>query len=111
MSCEFMQELRKLRKLSMESVENTLSFNTFRNFEKVVLFFASETEKRLFEKYVCTNIPRLNKRVEESEAYNYVETGNEVKTADYKKCLRTAIALNAMLKEFREYTNQKAIVD
>lgn len=83
----------------------------FRNFEKVVLFFASETEKRLFEKYVCTNIPRLNKRVEESEAYNYVETGNEVKTADYKKCLRTAIALNAMLREFREYTNQKAIVD
>lgn len=35
MSCEFMQELRKLRKLSMESVENTLSFNTFKKYMHV----------------------------------------------------------------------------
>lgn len=35
MSCEFMQELRKLRKLSMESVENTLSFDTFKKYMHV----------------------------------------------------------------------------
>lgn len=74
----------------------------FRNNEKVTLFFESDNEKSCFEEYINNNKIDLKKRVENSNEFDDIITENKMKTEGYKKSLRTAIVLKAMLEEFRE---------
>lgn len=74
----------------------------FRNLQRVVLFFESREEKECFEEYVLCNLTDLEKRIEESDEYDYIDTGSTKKTAGYKRSLRMAVVLKAMLEEFRQ---------
>ena len=73
----------------------------FRNFEAVTLFFDSKIEKARFDKYIECNQHKLESRVKDSDAYDYIDTCNDVKTQGCKRSLRTAIVLKEMLEEFR----------
>ena len=48
------------------------------------------------------NLTDLEKRIEESDEYDYIDTGSTKKTAGYKRSLRMAVVLKAMLEEFRQ---------
>lgn len=73
----------------------------FRKLERVLLFFTSDKERDCFEEYVDYNKSELKKRVEKSDAFDYIVAENEIKTAGYIRSLRTAIVLKEMLEEFR----------
>ena len=74
----------------------------FRKFERITLFFSSDDEKDSFEKYVELHLGELKSRIEASDEFEYIATENETKTVEYKRSLRTAIELKAMLEEFRQ---------
>ena len=74
----------------------------FGNLERVTLFFESEHEKECFKDYIEYNRYDLIERVNSSDEFDYIVTENEVKTAGYKRSLRTAVVLKQMLEEFRE---------
>ena len=74
----------------------------FRKFERITLFFTSDDEKDSFEKYVELHLGELKSRIEASNEFEYIATESETKTAEYKRSLRTAIELKAMLEEFRQ---------
>lgn len=74
----------------------------FRKFERITLFFTSDDEKDSFEKYVELHLGELKSRIEASDEFEYIATENETKTVEYKRSLRTAIELKAMLEVFRE---------
>ena len=79
----------------------------FRKFERITLFFMSDDEKDSFEKYVELHLGELKSRIEASSEFEYIVTENETKTAEYKRSLRTAIELKAMLEEFRQSCYEK----
>lgn len=74
----------------------------YRNLDAVTLLFKNDDEQRLFERYVACNRYSLKSRVDSSEEFDYIDTGNEVKTNGYKQSLRTALILKQMLKEYRD---------
>lgn len=78
----------------------------FGNLEKITLFFESDSEHHAFEEYVDYNKTDLKKRVDESDAFDYISTENETKTQGYKISLRTAIVLKEMLEEFRSFDKE-----
>ena len=81
-----------------ENPDERLAFT--RN-EEVILFFESEIERNNFENYIKSNKLNLKKRINSSNAFDYIKTECEAKTNAYKKSIRTAIVLKDMLEEFR----------
>lgn len=77
----------------------------FRNYEKLVLFFESESEKLSFEEYVDYHKAELKSRVELSSEYDHIVTENVTKTNGCKRSLRTSIVLKDMLEEYRKIQN------
>lgn len=78
----------------------------FGNLEKITLFFESDSERHAFEEYVDYNKTDLKRRVDESDAFDYISTENETKTKGYKTSLRTAIVLKEMLEKFRAFDKE-----
>ena len=70
-------------------------------FEKVILIFESEKEKEKFELLIVEKAREIINLISINEMYDYINTGNEQLTNNYKKQLRTGIELNKMLTEFR----------
>ena len=75
----------------------------FDHFMNVVLRFESEHEKACFEDYVDYNLAELKRRIDDSTASDYINTGNTEKTKGYKQSLRAAVVLKEMLEEFRRF--------
>ena len=86
----------------MYDPENSDQRWAFSKFERITLFFTSDVEKDCFEKYVELHLGELKSRIEASVEFEYIVTENEIKTVEYKRSLRTAIELKAMLEEFRQ---------
>lgn len=92
---------RELLMRFMYDPENGDQRYAFHNWEAVTLFFDSEAEKNAFQDYIEYEIGEVKQRIEASDEYDYIETGNELKTAGYKRSLRCALVLKEMLEEFR----------
>lgn len=73
----------------------------FQNFMKVVLVYHSEEERKAFERYIVLYSERLDSLVNASNEYEYIATESVTKTNEYKKRLRTGVALNTLLGEWR----------
>jgi hypothetical protein len=82
--------------------ENSDERCAFDDLLNVVLIYHSEEERKAFEGYVLANPEKLDSLVNVSKEYEYIATENELKTSEYKKRLRTGIALNILLKGWRE---------
>lgn len=83
--------------------ENSDERCAFDDLLNVVLIYHSEEERKAFEGYVLANPEKLDSLVNASKEYEYIATENELKTSEYKKRLRTGIALNTLLKGWRRY--------
>ena len=70
--------------------------------KKVVLLYNSEEERLSFESFLESKPEMISQKIEVIDRFDYINTGEPTKTEEYKKRLRTGIALNALLKEFRE---------
>ena len=81
--------------------ENSDERCAFDDLLNVVLIYHSEEERKAFEGYVLANPEKLDSLVNASKEYEYIATENELKTSEYKKRLRTGIALNTLLKGWR----------
>lgn len=71
------------------------------NLKNVVLFFFSDEERIAFEVYLEGHQDLVTEKIESVDRYDYINTGNENKTALYKERLRTGITLNQLLVEWR----------
>jgi len=81
--------------------ENSDERCAFDDLINVVLIYHSEEERKAFEGYVLANPKKLDSLVNASKEYEYIATESELKTSEYKKRLRTGIALNTLLKGWR----------
>jgi len=81
--------------------ENSDERCAFDDLLNVVLIYHSEEERKAFEGYVLANPEKLDSLVNASKEYEYIATESELKTSEYKKRLRTGIALNTLLKGWR----------
>ena len=81
--------------------ENSDERCAFDDLTNVVLIYHSEEERKAFEGYVLANPEKLDSLVNASKEYEYIATESELKTSEYKKRLRTGIALNTLLKGWR----------
>ena len=81
--------------------ENSDERCAFDDLLNVVLIYHSEEERKAFERYVLANPEKLDSLVNASKEYEYIATESELKTSEYKKRLRTGIALNTLLKGWR----------
>lgn len=74
----------------------------FESFAKVVLFYKSDEERRLFEETVAQNPEQVRKLISDSTEYEHITTECKEKTEHYKKKLRTGIVLNTLLSDGRK---------
>ncbi|MFA5432482.1 MAG: hypothetical protein WC319_06365 [Candidatus Paceibacterota bacterium] len=81
--------------------ENSDERCAFDDLLNIVLIYHSEEERKAFEGYILANPEKVDSLVNASKEYEYIATENELKTSEYKKRLRTGIALNTLLKEWR----------
>jgi hypothetical protein len=81
--------------------ENSDERCVFDDLINVVLIYHSEEERKAFEGYVLANPEKMDSLVNASKEYEYIATESELKTSEYKKRLRTGIALNTLLKGWR----------
>jgi len=82
--------------------ENDESRIAWGNLKKVVLLYNSEEERLSFESFLESKPEMIAQKIEAIDRFDYINTGEPTKTEEYKKRLRTGIALNTLLKEFRE---------
>ena len=71
------------------------------NLKNVVLLFFSDEERIAFEVYLEGHQDLVTEKIESVDRYDYINTGNENKTALYKERLRTGVALNQLLVDWR----------
>ena len=72
----------------------------------IVLLFDSSEEKNEFERYVEYHIQNLRDRVDAQTEYSYVRADSEAETRFIMHRLRTALVLQSMLKEYREWVKK-----
>lgn len=89
--------------------ENSDERFAFMNLKNVVLFYQSEEEKVAFEFYLGENQELVSTRMKNIDRYEYIHTNNENKTAVYKERLRSGIALNFLLMEWRNKKDERGI--
>ena len=77
----------------------------FMHLSDVVVIFKSEEERVDFERYIASRYVELTQRVETCDRYNYINTGNELRTNLYKQRLQLGVVLNEMLNEYRNMDN------
>lgn len=82
--------------------ENSDERYAFNDLQDVVLFYHSEDERADFEAYIKEHQELVDSQLETIDQYNHIIAGNETKTAVYKERLRVGVALNDLLKQFRE---------
>ena len=82
--------------------ENDESRIAWGDLKKVVLLYNSEEERLSFESFLESKPEMIAQKIEAIDRFDYINTGEPTKTEEYKKRLRTGIALNTLLKEFRE---------
>ena len=76
------------------------------NLSKVVVLYQSEEERLAFEAYIEKNQPLVATKIACIDRFDYINAGTDTKTAEYKKRLRTGLALNELLKEYRKENKQ-----
>lgn len=91
----------KVKEFLYNKSENPEKKETKYAFEKVILVFESEEEKEKFELMIVEKAREIINLISVNETYDYINTGNEQLTNNYKKQLRTGIVLNKILTEFR----------
>ena len=91
----------KVKEFLYNKSENLEKKQTKYDFEKVILVFESEEEKEKFELMIAEKAREIINLISVNETYDYINTGNEQLTNNYKKQLRTGIVLNKILTEFR----------
>lgn len=92
----------KVKEFLYNKSENLEKKQTKYDFEKVILVFESEEEKEKFELMIAEKAREIINLISVNEMYDYINTGNEQLTNNYKKQLRTGIVLNKILTEFRK---------
>lgn len=91
----------KVKEFLYNKSENLEKKQTKYDFEKVILVFESEEEKEKFELMIAEKAREIINLISVNETYDYINTGNEQLTNNYKKQLRTGIVLNKILTELR----------
>ena len=91
----------KVKEFLYNKNENFEKEQTKYDFEKVILIFESEKEKEKFDLMIAEEAGEILNLISINEMYDYIDTGNEQLTNNYKKQLRTGIVLNKILTEFR----------
>lgn len=81
--------------------ENDEERYAYDNLKDIVLFFFSDEERIAFEVYLEGHQDLVTEKIESVDRYDYIDTGNENKTALYKERLRTGVALNQLLVDWR----------
>ncbi len=77
----------------------------FMNLQEVVVFYLSNSERLAFEDYIEINQTMVSNKINEASEFDYIDTGDEKKTTIYKERLRTGVALNELLEEWRRAHN------
>lgn len=91
----------KVKEFLYNKNENFEKEQTKYDFEKAILIFESEKEKEKFDLMIIEKAREILNLISVNEMYDYINTGNEQLTNNYKKQLRTGIVLNKILTEFR----------
>ena len=73
----------------------------FMHLQDVVLFYRSDEERLAFEVYIEGHQNLLSDKISEITRFDHISTGSDRKTEVYKERLKTGVALNALLKEWR----------
>ena len=74
----------------------------FHHLLDVVLIFHDEEEKIAFEVYMESHQELLEERLSSIQRYSHISTGEHTKTELYQERLRTGVALNIILEEWRK---------
>jgi len=79
----------------------------FMHLQDVVLFYRSDEERLAFEVYIEGHQNLLSDKISEITRFDHISTGSDRKTEVYKERLKTGVALNALLKEWRNTHDTK----
>lgn len=73
----------------------------FTHLQEVVVFYYSDEERVAFEAYIERHQNVLSSRISKVSQFNHITTDTERKTEIYKKRLKVGVAMNELLKEWR----------
>ena len=82
--------------------ENEEEKHAFLKLSKVVLIFNSENEKLCFENYINENEREIEEQLQKRSEFEYINTGDELTTTEYKRRLNVGLVLNDMLSQWRK---------
>lgn len=103
----YVYDSKRYRLLSfLYDSENSEQRFALMHLKDVVLFYDSDEERLGFEAYIEDNQEIVNERLKNTSRFNYIDTGNEIETANIKERLNFGIVLNSILKEWRESKEQ-----
>ena len=73
----------------------------FVHLQEVVLFYYSDEERLAFETYIEENQSILSSKISEISRFDHIKTDSERKTKIYQERLKTGVAMNGLLKAWR----------
>ena len=91
----------KLMKFLYEKNKTSDKIYAYNQLKKVILFFKSEIEKIVFEKYIINQSELFFKKLSKISDFDNINVFNKEQTENYKILLRQALILNELLQEFR----------
>ena len=78
---------------------------------EVVLLFASEEERRAFEKHVMENFTLLQEQLHNSKSFSHVDMGNQEITKTYQERLRLGEILKIWLNDWQKYRKSEELIE
>ena len=78
---------------------------------EVVLLFASEEERRAFEKHVMENFTLLQEQLHNSKSFSHVDMGNQEITKTYQERLRFGEILTIWLNDWQKYRKSEELIE
>lgn len=99
----YVLESKRFRVLTfLYDQENSDEQYAFDNLKDVVLFYQSDDERVAFEVYIEEHQELVDHQLKSIDRYNHIRAGNQKKTEVYKERLRVGVALNNLLREWRQ---------